>query len=607
MGAQGSRLSPSGNLPLVSLEHHYVVTDAIPELEGAERSCRSSATRTAHSTYGGGSGLWSARSSAHPAVGRRGRLPRPAPAARPRPPRTALRGHAAARMPAFGTAGSRRSYGRRYTPDGRSPDGARARPADFHVLAGFRLGIVFLRAAPGATQPSGSSTASRATTCGSRLGRFGEHARRRSSSARAPTCTTRVRESIPGGGAWTHRRPVQAGRSPRRAPRARRGDGLFRLGTPPVVLHARARATESARGTGTTQSARSAAPCAPRSACSTRTKSSPSTASAAFLDRLFARTRSTGARAGRADADVQAGRARCNFLASRVPNSTGSYLVSAAATELHDYAWLRVTLRRRWWSCATTLDATRASRLRDCPVARGKVPFLPRAAPGGVPTLTLRSICRRARVRLPIRWSNSNALRRAARGRSALGVRALDSMRLEKAYRLWGRRHVRGLDAARGRAGPVRRLRRGRPSAARAAAATRGGGRAARVPDARPDDAGNEPVRRGRHANRLTRRRRLRPRRRAELALAYLPVAHAATGTGLAVDVLGESHPAVVAPQRLRSGEPQAALVTTPSNPSAGSSCPATPRSSRSTTSAISCTRRGGTRRAESTARTCAA
>ena len=135
------------DLPLVSLEHHYVVTDAIAELGGLERSCRCCATRRGRSTCARkGRGCWSGRSSAAPGRGRS----RTGFHARLLPPdldrlERALT-DAAARMPAFGSAGIKNVVNGpdAYTPDGRCLMGPVPGLRDFHVLAGFSIfGIVF--------------------------------------------------------------------------------------------------------------------------------------------------------------------------------------------------------------------------------------------------------------------------------------------------------------------------------------------------------------------------------------------------------------------------------------------------------------------------------
>ena len=291
----------------------------------------------------------------------------------------------------------------------------------------------------------------------------------------------------------------------------------------------------------------------------------------AFLDRLCANRLPALGRIALTQMCRPGGGIECDLTVTRVEPER-FYLVSAAATELHDYAWLECapSRRRLGASCENVHRALRRAHARRAAVARAPpvarrggrvargVPVLPRAAPGGgrrADADAASLVRRRARVRAAPSAAEhlANALRPAARGRRAARARRLRLPRARLAAAreglpALGRRHVRRLDAARGRAGALRRLRQGRVRRARRAAAPARGGRRAhpRLPDRR--DGRRRPA-------------RLRAGRangtpigyvaaggyghvvEQSIALAYLPVAHAEPGTRLEVEILGEPRP----------------------------------------------------------------
>ena len=137
-------------LPIVPLQHHYLMTDPMPEI--AARTVELPVFRDPdNSFYARQEGAGPARRAvrAQPAdLGARRDprgLPRPAAAARPRADR-GLPVAAAGRIPRFGEVGIKTVINGPdgYTPDGRCLMGPMPGPPGLHVLAGFSIfGIVF--------------------------------------------------------------------------------------------------------------------------------------------------------------------------------------------------------------------------------------------------------------------------------------------------------------------------------------------------------------------------------------------------------------------------------------------------------------------------------
>ena len=182
----------------------------------------------------------------------------------------------------------------------------------------------------------------------------------------------------------------------------------------------------------------------------------------AFLDRLCANR--LPARAGpdraRRRCCTPGGGIECDLTVTRVEPER-FYVVSAAATETHDYAWIEAPRSGRRLGAPRERDrrygvltlagpaVARAAPAADArrPLPRG-VPLLPRAAPPGrraADARAARLVRRGARLRAaPSARAPARALRPAARGgRADSGSSTSATARssrcgLEKAYRLWG-------------------------------------------------------------------------------------------------------------------------------------------------------------------------
>ena len=315
----------------------------------------------------------------------------------------------------------------------------------------------------------------------------------------------------------------------------------------------------------------------------------------AFLDRLCANRLPAPGRialtqmcrpGGGIECDVTVTPHRARALLPRLGCGDG-----AARLRLARVAPARTTAR---WSSGTTPSATAcsrspgpgrascSSRSSEEDVSREAFPFF-RARQlevGGVPTLTLRvSYVGELGFELhhPVEHLRTLYDRLLEAGEPLglvdFGYRALDSLRLEKAYRLWGvdmSADWTPLEAGLERfvafdkgefVGRDALLRQREEGVARTLACL-----TVETDDADPH--GNEPVRAdgtpigyvsaGGYGHVVEQ----------SIALAYLPVAHAEPGTRLTVDILGEPRPAVVVPQPIYDPENlQAALVTTAYEP----------------------------------------
>ncbi len=124
------------------------------------------------------------------------------------------------------------------------------------------------------------------------------------------------------------------------------------------------------------------------------------------------------------------------------------------------------------------------------------------------------------------------------------GLGARDTLRLEMAYRLYGSRHGRRHDAARGGPGLGREARQGRLHRARRAAcarrsrASRASWSASSSPSAGIARHGY-PVRAGRAEGRRGDERDAQPSLKTSIGLAYVPPALAAEGSTFAVEIRG--------------------------------------------------------------------
>ena len=580
------------DLPLVSLEHHYVVTDAIAELGGRERELP--VLRDPDGSF------YVRQEGAGLLVGPFERDTRPWEVedgfhARLLPPdldrlERALT-DAAARMPAFGTAGIKNVVNGpdAYTPDGRCLMGPLPGLRDFHVLAGFSIfGIVF---AGGAGRYAAEWIVDGRPSDNMwelDVRRFGDWAR--SPSFLVPRALD----------VYEREYAIHYPEEERDAGRPVKQDALhdvlrrrgavmgFRFGWErPLWFSRDGVRDEYSMRRGNWHDAVGEECRAVRSAVGVLDQSSfakyrvSGPGAEAFLDRLCANRLPALGRIALTQVCRPGGGIECDLTVTRVEPER-FYLVSAAATELHDYAWLEwhlpgdgsVELRNDTERYGVlTLAGPRSRELLQSlveeDVSREAFSFF-RARHlevGGVPTLTLRvSYVGELGFELhhPAEHLRTLYDRLLEAGEPLglvdFGYRALDSLRLEKAYRLWGvdmSADWSPLEAGLERfvafdkgefVGRDALLRQREEGVARTLACL-----TVETDDADPH--GNEPVRAdgtpigyvsaGGYGHVVEQ----------SIALAYLPVAHAEPETRLTVDILGEPRPTVVVPQPIYDPE----------------------------------------------------
>jgi dimethylglycine dehydrogenase len=580
------------DLPLVSLEHHYLVTDAIAEVRGLQRELpvlrdpdgsfyvRQEGAGLLVGPFERGTIPWEVEDGFH---------------ARLLPPSLDrledCLAAAAARLPAFGSAGIKNVVNGpdAYTPDGRCLMGPVPGLRDFHVLAGFSIfGIVFAGGAGRYAaewivdgQPSDNMWELD-------VRRFGEYAR---------PASFLVPRAID---VYAREYAIHYPEEERDAGRPLKQDALhdvlsergavmgFRFGWERPLWFSRDGAhDEYSMRRGNWHEAVGEECRAVRSAVGVLDQTSfakyrvSGPGAEAFLDRLCANRLPELGRIALTPMCRPGGGIECDVTITRVERER-FYLVSAAATELHDYAWLEwhlpdddsVELRNDTERYGVlTLAGPRARELLqplvEEEISRDAFPFF-RARHlevAGVSTLTLRvSYVGELGFELhhPIEGQRIlyQRLREAGDplGLVDFGYRALDSLRLEKAYRLWGADMSAdwtpleaGLDrfVAFDKGDFVGRdaLLRQRAEGVRRTLAC------LTVETEGADPHGNEPVRAegtpigyvaaGGYGHVVER----------SIALAYLPVEHAEPGTRLTVDILGEPRPAVVVPQPIYDPE----------------------------------------------------
>jgi dimethylglycine dehydrogenase len=297
-----------------------------------------------------------------------------------------------------------------------------------------------------------------------------------------------------------------------------------------------------------------------------------------YLDRVLAnRIPIEPGRMALTQACRESGGIECDLTVTRLEDESW-YIVSAAATEEHDFAWLEgqrrddedarlenVTDRYGVLTLAGPRSRELLQVLADADVSQDAFPFFRarRLRVGPAPVLALRvSYVGELGFELhhPLEYQRTlyDALLEAGEplGLVDFGYRALDSLRLEKAYRLWGvdisadytpleaglerfvafeKGHFIGRDAlVRQREAGIRRTL------------------ACLTIDTDDADAhGYEPVRAagqpigyvaaGGYGHAVER----------SIALAYLPLEHAEPGTALTVDIVGAPKPAMVVSQPL--------------------------------------------------------
>jgi dimethylglycine dehydrogenase len=254
------------------------------------------------------------------------------------------------------------------------------------------------------------------------------------------------------------------------------------------------------------------------------------------------------------------------------------YLVSAAATELHDYAWIaahlpddgsvvleNVTARYGVLTLAGPRSRELLQALTDADVSREGFPFFRarRLDLRGVQVLALRvsyvgelgfelhHLLERQRTLYELVLEAGEPL-----GVVDFGYRALDSLRLEKGYRLWGADMSADYTPLEAGFDRFVRLDKGDFSGRDALLRQReeGVGRrlACLVLDAGDADPhGYEPVRDGERALGYVTSGGYGHVLERTIALAYLPTEYAEPGTQLSVEILGERRPATVAAEPL--------------------------------------------------------
>ena len=575
-------------LPIVPLQHHYLVTDALRELDDLGRELP--VLRDADGSYyvrQEGLGLL---------VGPFERNPKPwalegVPedfAARLLPPdldqiEDVLQ-VAARRLPAFAAAGIKTLVNGPdgYTPDGRCLMGPVPGLRGFHVLAGFSIfGVVFAGGAGKYAaewvvdgQPSDNMWELD-------IRRFGEYATTEYTLARAREVYEREyaihfpEEELAAG------RPLKMDPlyEPLRAQRAVFGarfgwerplwfarDGAardrysFRRGNWHDAVGEECRAVRA--GVGVLD----------QTSFAKYEVSGPG--AERFLDRLCTNVLPAVGRIALTEMCRPSGGTECDLTVTRLADDR-FYLVSAAATELHDYAWIEahlpddgsvrlenVTTRYGVLTVAGPRSRELLQPLADADLSRPAFPFF------HVRELRLDAIPVRA-LRLsyvgelgyelhhPIELQRDlYDLVRTAGAFVDFGYRALDSMRLEKAYRLWGA--DMSADYTPLEAGMERFVRVdkgdfiGRDALCRQLEAGLERTLACVTIDVRDADAhGYEPVLGdGRTLGYVTSGGYGHTVEKS-IALAYLPPAFAAPGAPLEVELLGERRPAVVVEQPL--------------------------------------------------------
>jgi dimethylglycine dehydrogenase len=301
-----------------------------------------------------------------------------------------------------------------------------------------------------------------------------------------------------------------------------------------------------------------------------------------FLDRVVAnRVPVEPGRMALTQACRESGGIECDLTVTRLDDDS-YYVVSAAATEEHDFAWLEAQLRDdedvrlenvtdRYG--VLTLAGPRSRKLleqlADADVSKQAFPFFRarrlRVGSAGVLVLRVSYVGELGfELHHPLESQRTlyESLVEAGEplGLVDFGYRALDSLRLEKAYRLWGAdisADYTPLEAGLGRfvaldkgefVGRDALLRQREQGIKRTLACL-----TIEVDEADPH--GYEPVRAndtpigyvaaGGYGHTVER----------SIALAYLPVEHARPGTPLSVDILGEPKPAVVVSQALYDPE----------------------------------------------------
>jgi dimethylglycine dehydrogenase len=580
-------------LPIVPFEHHYVVTDAIEELRGRERELP--VLRDPDESY------YVRQEGAGLLVGPFERGPRPwavdgiPPGFHGRllpPDLDRIEGvlaAAATRIPAFAAAGIKKIVNGPdgYTPDGRCLMGPVPGLEDFHVLAGFSIfGVVFAGGAGRYAaewivegQPSDNmweldvrrfgdyacSTSYLVAKASEVYEReYAIHFPEEELPAGRPLKTDLIYERLRGRGAvfgarFGWERPLWFARNGKARDEYsfRRANWFDAVG-------------EECRGV------RSRAGLLDQTSFAKYRLSGPG--AEGLLDRLCANT--LPAEPGRIALTQMcrpSGGIECDLTVTR-DEQDRFYLVSAAATELHDYAWIQahlpddgsvllenVTARYGVLTLAGPRSREVLQGLTDADLSREAFPFF-RARHirvGDVAVLALRVSyvgelgfelhhpLERQRALYDLLLEAGEPL-----GLVDFGYRALESLRLEKAYRLWGadmsadytpfeaglERFVR-FDKGDfvGREALLRQQEDGIRQRLACLAVEADGA----------DPHGYEPVLAGGRPIAYVASGGYGHVVENSIAFAYLPVDHAEPGTVLEVEILGERRPSTVVPQPL--------------------------------------------------------
>jgi dimethylglycine dehydrogenase len=297
-----------------------------------------------------------------------------------------------------------------------------------------------------------------------------------------------------------------------------------------------------------------------------------------FLDRLCANELPAEGRIALTQMLTPKGGIECDLTVSRLAEDR-FYIVSAAATELHDYAWIErhlpgdgsvllenVSAKYGVLTLAGPRSRELLQRVTSDDISREELPFFAHRAirVGHVPTRALRlSYVGELGFELHHPIEHQATLYEllcdvgADLGLVDFGYRALDSLRLEKAYRLWGAdmsadytpleagldRFVK-LDKGDfvGRESLLRQLDAGGPSIHLCCLTVDAG---------EADAHAYEPVYAASRLVTYVMAGGYGHTVGESIAVAYLPRGHAAVGTELEVEILGERRPARVVSQPL--------------------------------------------------------
>jgi dimethylglycine dehydrogenase len=585
-------------LPLVALQHHYVVTTPLPEVAALERELP--VLRDADASYyvrQEGEGLLVGPFERNPRPwaldgippGFHGKL-LPPDLDRIEQPLAA----AAERLPAFADAGIKTVVNGpdAYTPDGRCLMGPVPGLRDFHVLAGFSIfGIVFAGGAGRYAaewiadgQPSdnmweldvrrfgGYASSKRylvARACQVYEREYAIHYPEEELPAGRPLKVDPIYDRLAARGAvfgerfgWERPLWFSPNGTARDEYSFRRGNWFDAVGAECRAVRSRVGVLDQTSFAKFAVSGRGAEQ---------------------FLDRVVAnRLPSEVGRMVLTQACRPGGGIECDLTVTRVEPDR-FYVVSAAATEEHDHAWLQSQLRDEDDEVrlenvtgrygVLTLAGPRSrellQKLTDADVSRTALPFFHarELQLGPVPARVLRvSYVGELGFELHHPLEHQPVLYDLVQDAGAMlglvdfGYRALDSMRLEKAYRLWGvdmSADYTPLEAGLERfvcfdkgdfVGRDALMRQREAGIGRTLACLTIESGGAEAHGYEPVRAGGEPigyVAAGGYGHTVER----------SIALAYLPLEHAAVGTALTVDIVGEPTPALVVPQPLYDPE----------------------------------------------------